>query len=340
MYLNGAQQVGSQAEAAMASMQAHGVLPIPSNFSVWYAYHSGHNSDLTRAIDVLVSNHCPIDDQTLDELHAKFFRAPVASISEKALCDKTIRARDTLKTVLALVEKARNDADGIGMAIDDISTQFLANVSSLADLIDSLVEETSRIVGRSERLGLDLKQSSDKINALERSLQDLQREATTDGLTGIANRRYFDMALQTMSGDAMNSGDDLTLLLIDIDHFKKVNDTWGHATGDAVIQFVANTLAQSVKGQDCVARYGGEEFAVILPSTSIDAAMHVGENIRTALARRLFVPRHLDETVGAVTVSIGVACYEPGEPLSEWIERADSALYKAKKTGRDRVISA
>jgi len=337
MYSYGAEQVGSQAEAAMASMQAHGVLPIPSNFSVWYAYHSGHNSDLTRAIDVLVSNRCPIDDQTLDELHAKFFGPPV---SEKALCDKTIRARDTLKNVLALVEKAKTDANGIGMAINDISAQFLANVNSLADLIDSLVEETSRIVGRSERLGLDLKQSSDKIDALERTLEDLRREATTDGLTGIANRRYFDMVLQTMSGDAMNSGDDLSLLLIDIDHFKKVNDTWGHATGDAVIQFVATTLAQSVKGQDCVARYGGEEFAVILPATSVDAAMHVGENIRTALARRLYVPRHLDETVGAVTVSIGVACYEPGEALAEWIQRADAALYEAKKTGRDRVISA
>ena len=261
-------------------------------------------------------------------------------ISEKALCDKTIRARDTLKTVLDLVEKAKTDADGIGTAIDGISAQFLANVHSLADLIDSLVEETSRIVGRSERLGFDLKQSSDKIDALERTLEDLRREATTDGLTGIANRRYFDMALQTMSGDAMNSGDDLSLLLIDIDHFKMVNDTWGHATGDAVIQLVAATLAQNVKGQDCAARYGGEEFAVILPATSIEAAMHVAENIRTALARKLFAPRDVEETVCAVTVSIGVACYDPGEPLAQLIQRADAALYQAKKTGRDRVVSA
>jgi diguanylate cyclase len=337
MDLNGSGQVGSQAEAAMASMQTHGVLPTPSNFSVWYAYHSGQNSDLNRTIDVLLSNHCPIDDQTLDQLHGKFFKP---AISEKALCEKSIRARDTLKTVLDLVEKAQSDADGIGAAIDDISAQFLDNVHSLADLIDSLVEETSRIVGRSERLGLDLKQSSDKIDALERTLEDLRREATTDGLTGIANRRYFDMALQTISGDAMNSGDDMSLLLIDIDHFKKVNDTWGHATGDAVIRYVATTLAQSVKGQDCVARYGGEEFAVILPATSIDAAMRVGENIRTALSRRLFVPRDVEETVCAVTVSIGAACYDPGEPLAQLIQRADAALYQAKKTGRDRVVAA
>jgi len=159
-------------------------------------------------------------------------------------------------------------------------------------------------------------------------------------LTGIANRRYFDMTLQTMCGDAMNSGDELSLLLIDIDHFKKVNDTWGHATGDAVIQFVATTLAQSVRGQDCAARYGGEEFAIILPTTSIDAAMRVGENIRTALSRRPFVASTVEETVGAVTVSIGVACYDPGESLAQLVQRADAALYQAKKTGRDRVVAA
>jgi diguanylate cyclase len=337
MYLNGVEQVGSQAEAAMASMQAHGVLPTPPNFSVWYAYHSGQHSDLARTIDVLLSNHCPIDDQALDELHGKFFGPP---ISERTLCDKSIRAKDALKNVLELVEKTKSDADGIGAANDDISAEFLANLHCLADLIDSLIEETSRMVGRSERFGHDLKQSSAKIDALERTLEDLRREATTDALTGIANRRYFDMSLQTMSGDAMNSGDDLSLLLVDIDHFKMVNDTWGHATGDAVIQLVAATLAQTVKGQDCVARYGGEEFAIILPATSIDAAMRVGENIRTALARRLFVPRDVEENICAVTVSIGVACYEPGEPLAQWIERTDAALYQAKKTGRDRVVSA
>ena len=331
MNFNGGEPVGSEAAAAMASMQAHGVQPTPSHFSLWYAYHTGQNSDLTRTIDVLLSNHCSIDDQALDQLHGTFFKPP---IPEKALCEKSIRARDTLKTVLALVEKAQVDAD------HNITAQFLANVHSLAELIDSLVDETSRIVGRSERLGLDLRQSSDKIGALERTLEDLRREATTDALTGISNRRYFDMTLQTMSGDAMNSGDDLSLLLIDIDHFKAVNDTWGHAVGDAVIQFVATTLAQNVRGQDCVARYGGEEFAVILPTTSIDAAMRVGDNIRTALSRRPFVAPDVEQTVRAVTVSVGVACYEPGESLAQLVQRADAALYQAKKTGRDRVVAA
>ncbi len=337
MRFSGAVQVGNQAKSAMMSMQAHGVLQTPSNFSVWYAYHSGENADLTRMIDVLISNNCSINDQTLDELHRRFFTPPIADMG---LCDTSIRARETLKTVLDLVEKAKSDANGIGATIDDISTQFLANVSCLADLIDSLVEKTSKIVGNSEQLGLDLKRSADKINALERTLQDVRREATTDSLTGIANRRYFDMSLQTLSGDAMNSGDDLSLLLVDIDHFKKVNDTWGHATGDEVLQLVAAALTQTVKGQDCAARYGGEEFAVILPGTSLDAAMHVGDNIRTAVGRRIFAPRNAKEAICPLTVSIGAACYEPGEPLAQWVKRADAALYQAKKDGRNRVVSA
>src|SRR4051794_1370490 len=337
MYLNGVKHGGGQAEAAMASMQQHGVPQTPSNFSVWYAYHAGQNPDLTRTIEVLVSNNCPIDDQTLDDLYEKYFRSPIADM---VLCDTSLRARETLKTVLDLVEQVKSDANGIGVAINDISAQLHSNVRGLAKLIDSLVEETGKVAGRSERLGLDLQRSADKIGALERTLQDARREATTDGLTGIANRRYFDMSLQTMSGDAMNSGEDLSLLLVDIDHFKKVNDTWGHAAGDEMLQLVAATLTQTVKGQDCAARYGGEEFAVILPGTSLAAAVKVGDNIRTAIGRRLFVPRGAEHDVCSVTVSVGVGCYDPGEPLTKWVQRTDTALYEAKRSGRNRVVAA
>jgi diguanylate cyclase len=338
MKSNSAKRIVSQmgpAEAAVASMVEHDVPQTSANFAVWFAYHANENADLRRMIDVLISSHCPFDDQTLQDLHDRFVR----SASESGFSDG-LPGKETLKGLLDLVEKAKSDASGIGAAINEISTKFVTNVNSLAELIDSLVEETAKITGKSERLGLDLKQSVDKIESLERTLQDVRREATTDGLTGIANRRFFDMTLQTVSGEAMNSGDDLSLLLVDIDHFKKINDTWGHATGDEVIQLVANTLTASVRGSDCAARYGGEEFAVILPGTSISAAMAVGENIRTALERRLFVPANAQEAVGSVTASIGVASYDPGEALAHWVQRADAALYEAKKSGRNRVVSA
>ena len=167
----------------------------------------------------------------------------------------------------------------------------------------------------------------------------MRREATTDGLTEIANRRAFDTILRETAGEAMNSGDDLSVLMIDIDHFKIFNDTWGHQTGDDVLRLVAATLQQSIRGQDTAARYGGEEFAVILPATSLSAAVAVGSNIRRACERLQFVTRDTQQAVGTVTVSIGGACYEPGEALSNWIRRADAALYRAKQEGRNRVVS-
>jgi diguanylate cyclase len=134
----------------------------------------------------------------------------------------------------------------------------------------------------------------------------------------------------------MNSGDELSMLMIDIDHFKKVNDTWGHQTGDIVLRHLAQTLQKAVRGGDHVARYGGEEFAVILPNTDGKAAVTVAENIRETLAKEPLVIE-LTPPITPTTVSIGAACYDPGEPLAEWVGRADAALYSAKRDGRDRV---
>ena len=142
--------------------------------------------------------------------------------------------------------------------------------------------------------------------------------------------------LRRFAGEAMNSGDDLALLMVDIDHFKNVNDTWGHQVGDVVLCHVAKTLQQAVRGQDQVARYGGEEFAVILPRTDAASAVSVGENIRQALKR---VPLAVETTppMSPITISVGISCYEPGDPLAEWVGRTDAALYRAKREGRNRV---
>jgi diguanylate cyclase len=181
-----------------------------------------------------------------------------------------------------------------------------------------------------------MRESAEKIEALERNLEKAIRDSSIDSLTGVANRKSFDAALRRTAGEAMNSGEELALLLIDIDHFKKVNDTWGHQTGDLVLRYLAGTLQKAVRGGDFVARYGGEEFAIVLPRTNARAAINVAENIRGVLARE---PLTLDLTPPfiPITVSIGAACYEPGDPLDEWVGRSDAALYRAKREGRNRV---
>ena len=162
------------------------------------------------------------------------------------------------------------------------------------------------------------------------------KDASMDPLTGLANRKSFDQAIRKLAGEAMNSGHELALLMIDIDHFKAVNDNWGHQTGDEVLRHVAGVLGRAVRGQDTVARYGGEEFAILLPQSDLSSAISVAENIRRDLSRQP-LPLKATPPKGRVTLSIGASCYDPGDSISEWIGRSDSALYRAKAEGRDCV---
>jgi diguanylate cyclase len=150
----------------------------------------------------------------------------------------------------------------------------------------------------------------------------------------------LDFVLREAAIEAMDTGDPLSLLLLDIDHFKQFNDTYGHTIGDQVLKLLGGTLRDSIKGQDTAARYGGEEFAVILPRTAATDAAKLAENIRQRITNKSVVNRKTGGTLGRVSVSIGVAQMRLGEPIRRFVERADQALYTAKRTGRNRVVSA
>jgi diguanylate cyclase (GGDEF)-like protein len=178
----------------------------------------------------------------------------------------------------------------------------------------------------------------------------LQRLTTQDALTGIANRRAFDYALDLEWHLAMRSDMPLSLLMIDVDHFKGFNDTYGHVEGDKCLKTVAKTLQTSItRAPDLVARYGGEEFVVLLPQTSVEAAGQIAERIRDAIAA-LAIPNRRSDT-GHVTVSVGVACVRSAWIATErshvhaspsggtlLVEMADRLLYQAKSSGRNRVV--
>jgi diguanylate cyclase len=166
----------------------------------------------------------------------------------------------------------------------------------------------------------------------------VRNESLTDPLTSLANRKYFDMALEKFIAQSAASGEPLALLLADIDHFKSFNDTYGHLTGDQVLRLVAMALKQNVKGQDIAARYGGEEFAIILPKTSLRSALTVADHVRRAVMTKELMKRSTGEHLGRITVSVGVATLHKDESAPSLIERADNALYAAKHYGRNRVM--
>ena len=169
------------------------------------------------------------------------------------------------------------------------------------------------------------------------ALEAAERGARIDVLTGLPNRRYFDEAL-AIENPRRRANDSSGILMIDIDHFKILNDRFGHSTGDRVLRAVANAIGQTVREEDTPARYGGEEFAVLLRRTDAVQAVEVGERIRRAVVR--LHPASLGITE-PVTVSIGVAVAgSEGVPIRRLVERADQALYRAKRQGRDRVVSS
>jgi len=175
---------------------------------------------------------------------------------------------------------------------------------------------------------------------LKRYRDILEKQSFMDGLTGIANRRYFDEVFDKEWRRALRSGEILSLIFIDIDFFKKYNDYYGHLAGDDCLRQVGNTLKNSLKrAGDLVARYGGEEFVIVLPSTSITDAARVGEKVRRNI-ESMQVAHQMSEASPYVTVSVGIAAVVPKINMvpASLLEKADKALYQAKRQGRNRVV--
>lgn len=188
-----------------------------------------------------------------------------------------------------------------------------------------------RIVARLRRALAALESAN---SGLQGALDSLEQAAGTDRLTGAWNRRRFEEAAIAEMALARRRRSSLSLLMLDLDHFKRINDGCGHDAGDAVLAGAARTWQEQLRVSDSLARWGGEEFLVLSPTTRLEGAVILGNKLREAL-RSLAVAG-----VGPVTVSAGAAEYVPGETLEAWVQRADQALYRAKAEGRDRVLAS
>ncbi len=172
-------------------------------------------------------------------------------------------------------------------------------------------------------------------NERNRMMEKLQKLAITDGLTKLYNSRSFYSQLESEIDRSNRYQHPLTLLLLDIDHFKDYNDKYGHLEGDKLLVRFSQIIKSCLRTNDSAYRYGGEEFTVILPETAGDEARTVAQRIRAALADEPFSPG--DEEAVTVTISIGATEYNPTEELSTFIQRADQAMYRSKRSGRNKV---
>jgi len=214
------------------------------------------------------------------------------------------------------------------------------DADNLRQLVSGLSQATTRVENENRALEEKLAASTAEVGRLRDHLIQVRREATTDGLTNLSNRKSFDEELERACAEADARAQPVQLAVLDIDHFKSFNDTWGHQTGDQVIRFVASVIGRVGAPPRFAARYGGEEFAMIFAGESAAKVERLLHAIREEIASRRLKRRSTNEELGAVTVSAGFAERRPGEESASLMERADAALYESKRAGRNRVTFA
>lgn len=315
----------------------HKIPPSPFNFRIGYEQVAGRNEPLRQQFDRMAvrPGNDTFDADTLWNLYLEHY-----TFDEEAFH----RIREDLK---AIIQNVQDEVQGSGGELASYSTTLEGFVEVLdqplppdvmATKAREVLSETQVVQKSQQAMELSLVNMAKEIQTLKQELMEVKEESVTDALTGVNNRKALDRGLDKAIAEASESGTPLTLVLLDIDHFKTFNDTYGHLIGDKVIRYVASVLQKGVKGQDLCARYGGEEFALVLPHTKAIGAESLANSLRKTIAAKKLKDSRTNNEYGTITISAGVAEYRNEGSSYDLIARADAALYSAKKAGRNRVM--
>jgi diguanylate cyclase len=314
------------------SRHASGYHPI--SYTVWYEYNKGANRNLKQDIEAELQHVERLTPSQTYSVYVKHLIDP----AERAV----MSARSGLLGLVSEVKGKVRDVEIRTAGFDEELTRFQSGVASAKTLdelqgnVSTILAETRKVSESFSWITRQLDESRKEAQRLADELRAVREEAMSDALSGLFNRRGFDLELERL---AFKAGEDgrLALILIDIDHFKNVNDTYGHPFGDAVIAGVGRFIQETVAAAGVAARYGGEEFAVLLPEHAHAGAAKFAEAIRARVEQGKIKRRKDDEAVGGITISAGVAAWRKGDSAAQLVERADAALYAAKHAGRNRV---
>jgi diguanylate cyclase len=212
------------------------------------------------------------------------------------------------------------------------------NPEKVRSIVRLLIEANEKMLKETKDLSLNLEKSRSQVAALRSKLVEAQAIGMRDSLTSLSNRRSFDSNLAKEISEARAQGTEMCLMMGDLDHFKKVNDNYGHPFGDRVLKYFAELLLKHIKDGDIAARLGGEEFAVILPQTTLESATRLTDQIRNRLEAQQWMNAQSGQLFSKITASFGIVRLGENDDCETLVKRADTMLYEAKRAGRNRII--
>lgn len=332
LYPEDSREAAALLKQAVPLMVRHKIPPNPVHYALWYTYSKGLEPELNRQLDRVLKDF----DCFPPETAAKLFR-------DYIIRDELEDARAGQQQAIKLVDDMERDVshsmkgnkhfqDSLGHCLDMLEEP---EIERLPTILSELQQSTQLMQDQQALFLFQLRSAQNEIKSLRDKLEQAQLAATVDGLTQVLNRNTFTRVLEDTLSKAQS---DVALVMLDIDHFKQFNDQYGHPLGDRVLRHVGQLLRNASTAHTIAARYGGEEFCVILKECrDLESAHAFAEQLRLKVLSLRIKARGTDEVLDNVTASFGVALAEAGDNVESLLTRADDALYRAKRNGRNQV---
>ncbi|MCW9016281.1 MAG: GGDEF domain-containing protein, partial [Kangiellaceae bacterium] len=314
-----------------------GIPLTPENYAVWYEYSRGTIIKLNKIIDDYLNEGKTFTREINDQLYREY----IGETSSEAIEEIQAATKVIIEDLMQRMQQMTSGNSRFSSTLDECKgiLQGKPDIKQLTSIIDKVIEETEVVTATNREILDNLAAMEKEVSTLQSNIQELTEASLTDQLTQIPNRRAFEKKLDSLFNDYHTKESVFSLLLVDIDHFKKFNDTHGHIVGDKVLSYVAKCLQKSTGDQGMAARMGGEEFSLLLPESDTEKAVLFADKVREYISSRKLTSDLTNKDIGSITVSIGVSTCKQDDELEGLIERADKALYLAKDSGRNKVCS-
>jgi diguanylate cyclase len=326
------------AKKVLLEMGQKGVALTPENYEVWFEYCTASNESLTAHINEIVTSGKTFTAEINKDLYDMFFGK---GKEERIVTKIHLGIQKILKHILHEILGQSNSITHYSKKLNTYLCQLdsAKELSEIRQIVKDIIKDTTTMEESSRTLQQQLKKATAEAQELKQNLEKSEREMLIDILTGVCNRKAFDKKINEFYDRFKKKNDFFSVIMLDIDLFKKLNDSYGHRIGDEVLALVGARLKECVKGKDFIARYGGDEFVVLLPMTTLKQTTIVAENIRKDMIEKQLKLKKTGERIGSISVSLGVSQIHSRDTINSVIERADEALYLAKSAGGNNIKS-